>query len=187
VIPRRVAPLVAVLVSAAMLIGACGAAQRPQTLDHEADLVTFAKLQDLRTSTASGLTRLARACRALQFALQETLDANVAVGSDITDVQCHWTFDFPSGPKGGSPELVVGIVEGGDYRFHETAKILHGERTVTGVGDEALYDPQSRTLFCIRDGRLWYVEMVGLWEPKYDPQPLTTALARALMRERESA
>ena len=179
--PRRVT----LIVAAALLLGACGKAPAPRTLDGEIDLAGAGVPQGLRSSLASDLTRLTRACRAPEFrnAVDEQLN-QATTEFTITDVQCQWTFGAPSLTQRGPRQLVVGLIEDGDYRLHETAKLLTNERVIDGVGGDALYDVQSRTLFCARNGRLWYVQMIGNWGPQYDARALTTNLARVLMRER---
>ena len=176
--PRR--PILAV--AACVLLAGCGAPHGTQTLGHESDLAQpVDSLQRLHNTTADDLQHLTRMCPALDGAIgNEVPDAWTTNGID--DLHCFWAFGFPTTAKEDA-QLLVGTINGGTYRFHETARLLDDEHAVPGVGDAALYDPQSRALFAMRDGRLWYVQLVGPWPPRYPPERVTTAIARALLRE----
>lgn len=180
-------PRAAVVCAAlAIVLAACGAPARVRTLGNEVDLARpLENLQQLRSSTAADVQRLASSCRLLGVWVGEYMSGSVAP-LDVSDVQCHWRADLPAGPRGGPPEIVLGIVPDGTYRFHETERLLDDDRRVGGIGTDAIYAPQSRTLYCIRNGRLWYVQMVGVWAPQYHPQVVTSTLALRLMNQRET-
>ncbi|HEX4493051.1 MAG TPA: hypothetical protein VH914_17730 [Acidimicrobiia bacterium] len=174
----------ALVVGAILLLAACGEQHGTQTLDGQRDLVGVAtsSAANLTTGTRHELELLSRACPPLDATVGDEI-SDAWRTKRIDDRQCQWNFGFAGVPADVVSEVVVGIVEGDGYRLHETATLLDHERGVDGVGDEALYDPESRTLFATRRGRLWYVQLVGSWPARYSPQPVTTAIARALLQE----
>src|SRR5256885_3922211 len=122
--PRRAA----LAVAASLVLSACGAPRGTQTLGHEPDLARIAigsTLPGLRREIAHDVERLRHACAQIDATVRSQLTATVG-GPDIDplrwsleDARCQWA----SSPT-GAPRVVVGIVDGGTYRFSETAKLL---------------------------------------------------------------
>jgi hypothetical protein len=163
-------------VAACLLLGACGAPHSTETLDHEPDLAHIAGTvvpSGLRSPIVDEVHRLRHACAQIDVTVER---AEPGAQLKIDDARCQW-----SAPS-GVPLLVVGIVDGGAYRFHETAKLLKDEHTVDGIGDDALYDQQMRAVFSVRANRLWYVQLVGPATTGADARTAATTIATALMR-----
>jgi hypothetical protein len=172
---------------ACFTLAACGAPRHPRTIEPDlASLTNASNLHGVQHSTVADLRLLARACPRLDGAIGNAVPDTSATARTIVDAQCRWAFGF-SGPASQEAQLLVGIVDDGTYRFHETGDLLDHERTVAHVGDAALYDPDTRTVFALRNGCLWYVQVVGPWPARYAAQPVTTAITRALLRLRETA
>ena len=179
---RRRAVLV---VTACVLVAACGAPHGTRTLEPDRALLTPSSSRDgLQHTTANELDVLARACPRLDGAIGNEVP-NASTTSTIADLRCSWSFGFAAA-AGNDAQLLVGILEDGNYRFNETGDLLDHERTVTGVGDAALYDSQTRALFALKNGRLWYVQVVGAWPARYPPQTVTTTIARALLEQADT-
>jgi hypothetical protein len=179
--PRR--PVLAV--AACLVLAACGAPHGTATLDHEPDLAGITRGSTpagLRSEIARDVDRLRQSCAEIDPTVRAALRGTVG-GPDVNpprltleDAQCHW-----ASASAGAPQLVVGIVNGGAYRFHETAKLLKDEQTVGHIGDGALYDPHSRALFVLWNGRLWYVQLVGDPATGDDARQVLTTIAKALV------
>jgi hypothetical protein len=168
-------PRPAALVVACLLLAACGAPHGTATLDDEPDLAVVtrgAAAAGVRDVIAHELTRLRGACADIDAVVQH---AAPGTQLQIDDVQCQWV---AAGSQ--SPQVVVGIIDGGVYRFHETAKLLNDERTLPGIGDDALYDRHTRALFTVRANRLWYVQRIGETGP-LEAAGTVIPIARALM------
>jgi hypothetical protein len=176
-------------VIAVVAFAACGNAAPAQTVGREPDLalITLGDVpRGLSGSTLAAVQRLQPACTAIDTRVGAVLPDIAPSGTIssliIEDAECQWlgTPD-PSARPPFPPELIVGIVDGGSSRFAETVSVLTDERTVSGVGDEAAFDPQTRTLYTVRADRLWYVQLVGTAPRGAAAQSIATTVARALM------
>jgi hypothetical protein len=173
-------------------LAACGAPARIQTLDREPDLVRVAGRTippGFGDSVNAELHRLVAACAAIDRNVSRLPGISVP-GDAVTqwalvDGHCEWPGDpdRPGGPGGPGPDLIVGILAspGGGGVLDQTASILRGERSIAGVGDRAVYDPRTRTLYALAHGRLWYLQLVGS-SPRADGPGILATLGRALVK-----
>jgi hypothetical protein len=188
---RRARRLPAVLAATVALItlAACGAPARTQTLANEPDLARNlggAIPHGFSTAVSEDLARLDAACAAIDPEVASRLPAVTPGGvvryAAIVDGQCEWV---SAGDKArpGPPALIVGILAGssGGATLDETTTLLEGERSIDRVGDRAAFDPQTRTLYVLGNGRLWYLQLVGR-EPAVAASTILTALGRALVQ-----
>jgi hypothetical protein len=169
---RRRAALVAF---ACVLLAACGTPHAIETLDHEPDLANVSATfvpHGVRATIAQEISRLRRACTEIEPTVATELPGT---HFRFDDVQCQWT-ESPGAP----PLVVVGILDGGTYRFDE-ARALLDDRIIGGLGNEALYDPAMRILYTVRADRLWYVQLVASPARGADARRSTIAIGRALM------
>jgi hypothetical protein len=180
---RRVAAKI-VAATAVIALTACGAPQRVRTLDGEPDLVGIhgSVPRGFSASVKEELDRLNAACTAIDAPVSAQLPDVAPVGADqtfggLTDGQCEWV--------AARPELIIGILAnpGGAAVLDQTTTVLKGERPVAGVGMRAVFDPQTRTLYVLENGRLWYLQLVGAGNGVAAPAILTT-LGRALVATR---
>jgi hypothetical protein len=174
--PRRTLARVALAAIAVVALAACGAPARVRTFDDEPDLVRVAGTTipaGFGSTTTNELRRMLDACGAIDAKVATALPGVNHV--TLTDAQCQWI--------AAAPELIVGILTnpGGDAMLDQTATVLKGERTVAGVGDRAVFDPQTRTLYVVKNGRLWYLQLVGS-APGVTAPTILTVLGRALVQ-----
>ena len=152
---------VAVAGVAVIALAACGSPERIRTLDGEPDLahIDGTVPRGFSSSANEELHRLQDACDAVDRAVGHELP-DVHYAKDVkqlalVDGQCQWVLT--------GPELIVGILAhpGGGPMLDQTATVIKGERSVAGVGDRAVLDPQTRTLYVVKNDRLWYLQLVG--------------------------
>src|SRR5438046_69654 len=127
-------------VAACLVLAACGAPHGTATLDHEPDLAAIrggVVPEGLRSTIADDVRRLRVACAQIFETRSELI--GTAGGPDVNpprwtveDAQCQYRRDGGDA-SAGPPLVAVGIVEGGTYRLHETAKLLEDEVRVDGV------------------------------------------------------
>jgi len=180
--PLRLLACVAVAVLA---LGACGAPERAHTLDNEPDLASISgpMPHGFDHATADELVRLHRACTALIIGFSGPAPSAVRDSSsgpmEFVDGQCEW---LGGSPTSTAPEFIVGIIGGGSATFDDTDSVLTDEQTISGVGDRATFDPQTRTLAIVKNDRLWYVQLVGRVTNGAAALVETTNIGRALIR-----
>jgi hypothetical protein len=156
--------IVATLIVAAVLLAACGAPARVETLDRTGDFgrvsapLTHALPVGLSDVGVDG-RRLVAGCMALEprvAALVPDLGADGARAPRFVDHHCEWT-------GASRTALVVGMIDHGGAAsdLGETILFIDHDRPVTGVGGRAVYDPETRTLYVIIGDRLWYMQLVG--------------------------
>ena len=174
--------MLTVAVLALVVLGACGAPARIQSVDGEPDLVKIDGVipGGFSSSANEELQRLRSACVAIDKQVGTQLP-DVAPHGDVTyeaisDGQCQWL------PAHGTPELIIGILAhpGGTNALDQTAMVIKDERSMAGVGDRALFDLETRTLYVLKSGRLWYLQLVGPAPAAAAPKILAT-LGRALV------
>ena len=168
-------------VLALVVLGACGAPARIQSVDGEPDLVKIDGVipSGFSSSAHEELQRLRSACIAIDKQVGTQLP-DIAPHGDVTyeaisDGQCQWTHLLV-------PELIIGILAhpGGSNVLDQTAMVIKDERSMAGVGDRALFDLETRTLYVLKSGRLWYLQLVGPAPAAAAPKILAT-LGRALV------
>jgi len=184
-----------VLVLALGSAAGCGSPARVGTLDGDPDLARiFVTIPPgFSKPVNEELERLRATCMAIDANVGTQLPDIGPVGEDVThlaliDGQCLW--NTPAGPSSrppGAPELVVGIVAApdGGITLDRTTMVLKGERPIAGVGDRAVFDRETRTLYVLENGRLWYLQLVGS-APGAAAQNILAVLARSLLETREA-
>jgi hypothetical protein len=178
---RRVLASSVVAMLALVVLAACGAPARIQTVDREPDLVKVDGLIPSGFSSSAGeeLRRLSSACIAIDrqvgTQLPDVAPHGAVTYEAISDGQCQWRNAL-------GPELIIGILAhpGGGGVLDQTAMVIKDERPITGVGDRALFDLETRTLYVLKSGRLWYLQLVGSAPGATAPRILAT-LGRALV------
>jgi hypothetical protein len=155
---RRIpATALVLLLVLATTLTACGAPRRVRT--HNGD-------PDLAGSDATISHRLRNQCSA--FA-SDVAVAFPGVSLELTDGQCEWIDTPKAAPAGGvgQPLLIVGILakSDGSTALDQTTAVLSHERPITLPGTlpgrRAVFDPETRTLYVLEHGRLWYLQRVG--------------------------
>jgi hypothetical protein len=189
---RTFATIVAVMLALGSS-AACGAPARVRTLDDEPDLVGILTIpRGFSPSVKDELQRLRAACMAIDTKVRTQLPDVAPIGGDVTNLgliygQCEWLKPAP-GPPPGIPELIVGILaspSGGGATLDQTTTVLERERTIASIGDRAVFDRETRTLYVLKNGRLWYLQLVGSARSAAAPQILTV-LGRALVETQVS-
>ena len=168
----------------ALFLAACGAPARVETLDRTADFGRAAT--PLTNALPSGLSdvgvdgpRLVEECSALESrvaALVPDIAANGADGAQLVSAprfvgrHCQWS-------GSGGPALAVGMMadSGASSSLDETVLFIDHDRSVSGVGARAVYDPETTALYVVIGDRLWYVQLVGA--AASDPSALETLVA----------
>jgi hypothetical protein len=170
---------VATILSAVAVIAlaACGNPSRVRTLDGEPDLVRVLGTvpRGFSPSVTEELERLLAACREIDAIVESRVPG--AGHLVLTDGHCQWA--------GAAPELIIGILANpdGGAVLDQTNMVLKDERTVAGVGDRAAFDPETRALYLVRNGRLWYLQLVGS-APGVGASAILASLGRALAQTR---
>jgi hypothetical protein len=186
--PRKVLVLRTAAVCGLLILTACGAPGPVRTLDGEPDLARIdsgALPSGFSRSANEELTRLRDACIAIDpevgAVLPEIANAGDVTHLGLVDAQCEWGDRGVAGT--GPPELIVGILAnpGGGTALDQTASVLEGEREVAAVGERAMLDPQTRTLYVLKHSRLWYLQLPGPRAGVAAPDVLIR-LGRALMQ-----
>jgi hypothetical protein len=175
---------VACLLGAVVLVAACGAPARVETLDRTGDFGRVAT--PLPHALPSGLSdvdvdgpRLVAGCTALETrvaALVPDIRANGAGGAArFVGRHCEW-----NGSRG--PALAVGMMadSGAASRLDEAVLFLDHERSIVGVGARAVYDPETAALYVVIGDRLWYVQLVGAAAADRSALRILVALGRTL-------
>jgi hypothetical protein len=168
-----------------LLLAACGAPPAVHTIDGEPDLASISGSIPPGFHRAAGveLRRLESACTEIDrhAGITPAPSARFPLRFELIDAQCQWFRATGNGLQ-GPPEVIVGLLvsSGGGATLDQTLSVLRGDRPVPNVGDRAVFDPQTRTLYVVAAGRLWYVQFPG-------PQPTDTLnglvrLGRALVR-----
>jgi hypothetical protein len=173
---HRVACLV---VAAGVLLTACGTPERVHTVDDTRDfggtpiLLTHALPNGLSAVGVDG-PRLLAGCNALQPRVATLITGHAPV---FTGRHCEW-----NGIDG--PAVIVGMIEhtGASFTLDETRTFIDHERTISGVGQRAVYDTESHALYIIISNRLWYVQLVGSAAANPSALPTLVSLGRALAR-----
>lgn len=171
-------------------LAACGAPARVRTLDDEPDLARIAKTipDGFLAPVAAELRKLNAACISIDPKVRAQLPKPAAdrfLTLELNDAQCQW-LDVPSvAPPGvdGEPRLIVRTLESahGGTALDETTAVLTGEQSIGDVGERAVFDVQTRTLYTQENGQLWYLQLVGS-TPGAGARPILIALGRALVR-----
>jgi hypothetical protein len=168
---------------------ACGSPARVQTLDDEPDLVAMVRTipRGFSRSMEEELQWLRAACTAIDAKVGTQLPDVAPAGGDMTHLgllygHCEWLVPAP-GPPPGIPELIVGILASrrGGTTLDETTMALKGERAIAGIGDRAVFDRETRTLYVLKNGRLWYLQLSGS-APSAAALQILTVLGRALVQ-----
>jgi hypothetical protein len=180
----------AVVALGALALAACGNADQPHTLDHEPDFADVTRdviPGGFSSSTAAELHRVRDACSQLVTELGVThappganVQSNLDRAPGFVDGQCQWL-----SPSSATPDVtgfLVGIINGGGATFDETSTALTGTQSISGIGDRAMLDPETRTLYVVQNGRLWYLQLIGDETSGAAVLLETTNLARALVR-----
>jgi hypothetical protein len=175
---RRRAATTILAAVAVIALTACGAPARVRTFDGEPDLVLVRGKTippGFSTTTTNELQRMVDACEAIDAEVRTVLPYVSPVA--LTDAQCQWV--------AATPELIVGILAnpGGGSMLDQTTAVLEGERSVAGVGDRAVFDPQTRALYVVKNERLWYLHLVGA-APGVAAPTILASLGRALVQTR---
>jgi hypothetical protein len=190
---RRRALVSGIAVAVALLtLPACGAPARMQTLDREPDLARIDRgtIPPGFSSPANReLERLRTACTAAnrQLGFKGGSAPNGAeLHAELVDGQCEWFGVTDSGAP-GPPRVIIGLLvsTGGGGVLDQTTAVLKRERSVDGVGDRAVFAPQTRTLYLVDHDRLWYVQLVGTAPAASDPTSLV-ALGRAVVQSQRA-
>ena len=174
-IARAIAATCAVLV-----LAGCGAPPAVHTLDGEPDLARIAAAIPPGFNHGAGveLRRLQTACAEIdrQVAISPAPSARFPLRFELVDAQCEWF------RATGPPEVIIGLLvsAGGGTTLDQTVAVVDDERSVDNVGDRAVFDPQTRTLYVVAAGRLWYLQVVG--PQPADPLNGLVRLGRALVR-----
>lgn len=186
---RRAATWVIVTLALGSL-AACGSPARVHTLDDEPDLARIAKTipDGFLAPVRAELRRLNAACTAIDDEVTTQLPKPAAGNFstlELNDAQCQW-LEVPSeAPPGvdGEPRLIVGTLESahGGTALDETTSVLTNEKSVDDIGESAVFDLQTRTLYAQQNGRLWYLQLVNS-APGAAARPILTTLARALVK-----
>jgi hypothetical protein len=145
------------------LLAACGSSAGVQTLDHTPDYGGAAI--PLTHTLPSGLSsvgvdpvRLVAGCRALDVRVAAAVpEVGSGTAAMFDDGRCVW-----NGPDG--PAVIVGMIvetSGASFTLDETKVFTDDERTISGIGQRAVYDPQTHALYVSISNRLWYVQLVG--------------------------
>ena len=162
-----------VLLVLATTLTACGAPRRVRT--HNGD-------PDLAGSDATISHRLRDQCSAFASAVAVTLPR---VSLELTDGHCEWLDTPNEAPAGvvGQPLLFIGILatSDGSTALDRTTAVLEHERAITLpgtlpgtlLGRRAVFDPETRTLYVLEHGRLWYLQRVGSGADGTDERFLT--------------
>jgi hypothetical protein len=187
---RKLVLRIAAVCGLLLSLTACGAPGPVRTIDGEPDLARIDGGRIPRgfsRSAKAELTRLRDACVAIDpevgVLLPGIANVNDVTHLGLVDAQCEWVNRAGTGP----PQLIVGILAnpGGGTALDQTASVLDGERSIAQVGDRALLDARTRTLYVLKHSRLWYLQLP-------DPQTAAAArtvlprLGRALMQTRQS-
>jgi hypothetical protein len=100
----------------------------------------------------------------------------------VVDGECHWVVSRDMRVP-APPALIVGILANppGRRTLAETTTVLKGERSVEGVGDRAVFDAQTHTLYVLQNGRPWYLQLTGTREG-VAVRSILTVLGRALVQ-----
>lgn len=168
---------------------ACGSPARIQTLDNQPDLARMLGaipdgFDGFDKQVREELTRLDAACTAIDPEVVNELSA-VSPGAKsyagLVDGECHWVNSRDMRVP-APPTLIVGILADppGGQTLDETTTVLKGERSVDGVGDRAVFDARTRTLYVLQNGRLWYLQLTGTREG-VAVRSIVTVLGRALV------
>jgi hypothetical protein len=174
----RRSALAIVAVVTGLALGGCASPHGTQTLQHEPDLVRISDQfvpPGLRGAITSEVRVVRTECRAVKSTV-EALEPGVQL--EVNDEQCEWV---PSATPDGAPRIVMGIIDGGHYRFDETAKLLHDDRRIDGVGAPARFETPMRFLTTLRAGRFWYIQLVGDPASGTDALRIARTIARALV------
>jgi hypothetical protein len=163
-------------------LAACGSPAPVRTLDDEPDLARIANTipKGFLAPVAEELRRLKAACTSIDPEVRTQLPqpaADRVLTLELNDAQCQWL------DVDGEPQLIVGTLESahGGTALDETTAVLTGERSVGGVGERAVFDLQTRTLYTQENGRLWYLQLVGS-APGAAARAILTSLGRALVQ-----
>jgi hypothetical protein len=183
-VARPLRGTLACLLGGAVLVAACGAPGRVETLDRSGDFGRVATA--LPHTLPRGLSdvgvdgpRLVAACTALETrvaALVPDIGANGAHDAvRFVGRHCEW-----SGRRG--PALVVGMIDdsGAASDLDETVLFIDHERSIARVGARSVYDPDTEALYIVIGDRLWYVQLVGTAAADPSALKLLVALGRDL-------
>jgi hypothetical protein len=182
-----------VVAFAIITLTACGSPTRIATLYGEPDL---ARIDQTIPDGFSGpvnaeLRRLRAACAAIDPKVGELIPEVASLEGvthlRLTDGQCQWIGGSPTArtkrPSTVAVELIIGILAnpGGDGTLDQTTSVLKGVRPVVGVGDRAVLDLQTRTLYVLERARLWYLQLIGP-TPGVEGPAILAALGRVLLQ-----
>jgi hypothetical protein len=145
----------------ASTLTACGAPRAVRT--HAGD-------PDLASSRATLPGRLRDRCSSFDLVVAAELPG---VTLELTDGHCEWV--GPRAGGGGRPVLIVGILAGSDgsTTLNQTTAVLEDERAISLPRRRAVFDPETRTLYVLEHGRLWYLQRVGASSRADDERFLT--------------
>jgi hypothetical protein len=170
---------------ALLVLAGCGAPPTVHTIDGEPDLASIVAAIPPGFHDAVGveLQRLQSACAEIdhQVGISQPPPARFPLRFELVDAQCEW-FRATGDGRPGPPEVIIGLLvsAGGGATLDQTVAILDHERSVENVGDRAVFDPQTHTLYVVTADRLWYLQLVG--PQPADPLTGLVHLGRALVR-----
>ncbi len=85
-----------------------------------------------------------------------------------------------------SPWLAIGtiVTSGGSVDLAQTRLHVESEQSLPGLGAEADYVPETRTVYLVISGRLWYVQLIGGAPTEEDARRILVTLGGDLARLR---
>ena len=184
-LPRRAVRTGIAAACALLVLAGCGAPPAVRTIDGEPDLARIAATIPPGFHHGAGieLRRLQSVCTEIdrKVAITRPPSAGSPLRFALIDAQCEW-FRATGDGRSGPPEVIISLLVSANAgtTLDQTVAVLHHERSVPDVGDRAVFDPETRTLYVVGGGRLWYLQQPG--PQPADPQTGLAQLGRALVR-----